>query len=120
MDERPNPPTDPEWAKSLKPGWQNERQDNFHHAAMEFLEPGEPDLICDIWTEISRNLAAELEAEGWPQLTPEQFAARREVIDYRVMERLRRRVDHIVEEQRNGRGVEALLPLPLQAAAVER
>ena len=30
VDERPNPPTDPEWAESLKPGWQRERQDNFH------------------------------------------------------------------------------------------
>ena len=30
---------------------------------MEFFAPGEPDLICDIWTEISRNLAAELESE---------------------------------------------------------
>ena len=89
VDERPNPPTDPEWVKSLKPGWQKERQANFHRAAMEFFKPGEPDLICDIWTEISRNLAAELEAEGWPQLTPAEFMARREVVDYRVMERLR-------------------------------
>ena len=69
MDERPNPPTDPEWVQSLKPGWQKERQENFHHGAMEGLRPGEPDLVCDIWTEISRNLAAELEAEGWPELT---------------------------------------------------
>jgi hypothetical protein len=37
-----------------------------HRAAME-RSPGEPDLICDIWTEINRNLAAELEAEGWPR-----------------------------------------------------
>jgi cation diffusion facilitator CzcD-associated flavoprotein CzcO len=99
VDERPNPPTDPDWAQSLKPGWQKERQENFHHAAMEALRPGEPDLVCDIWTEINRNLAAELEAEGWPQLTPEQFAARREAIDFRVMERLRRRVDEIVKDK---------------------
>ena len=66
VDERPNPPTDPQWVQSLQPGWQKQRQENFHHAAMEGLRPGEPDLVCDIWTEISRNLAAELEAEGWP------------------------------------------------------
>jgi cyclohexanone monooxygenase len=107
VDERPNPPTDPEWAQSLKPGWQKARQENFHHAAMEGLRPGEPDLICDIWTEISRNLAAELEAEGWPQLTPEQLAARRETIDYRVMERLRRRVEEIVQDKETA---EALKP----------
>ncbi|HMK87838.1 MAG TPA: NAD(P)/FAD-dependent oxidoreductase [Steroidobacteraceae bacterium] len=96
VDERPNPLTDPEWVKTLKPGWQKERQANFHHAAIEFLKPGEPDLVCDLWTEINRNLAAEFEAEGWPTLTPAQFAARREVVDYRVMERLRRRVEEIV------------------------
>jgi cation diffusion facilitator CzcD-associated flavoprotein CzcO len=107
VDERPNPPTDPEWVQSLQPGWQKERQENFHHAAIEGLRPGEPDLICDIWTEISRNLAAELEAEGWPQLTPEQIAARREAIDYGVMERLRRRVDEVVNDKETA---EALKP----------
>ena len=30
VDERGNTPTDPEWAKSLQPGWQEERQRNFH------------------------------------------------------------------------------------------
>ncbi|MDE2301431.1 MAG: NAD(P)/FAD-dependent oxidoreductase, partial [Sphingomonadales bacterium] len=99
VDERPNPPTDPEWMKSLKPGWQAERQANFQRAAMEAFAPGEPDLICDIWTEIARNMAAELEAAGWPELTLEQFVAKREVIDYQVMERLRRRVDSIVTDR---------------------
>jgi len=98
VDERPNPPTDPEWLKTLKPGWQKERQANFHKAAMEMLGPGEPDLICDIWTEIARNLQAELEAEGWPQLSLEELMARREVVDYRVMERLRKRVEELVED----------------------
>jgi cation diffusion facilitator CzcD-associated flavoprotein CzcO len=107
VDERPNPPTDPEWQKTLQPGWQKDRQANFHHAAMEFLRPGEPDLICDIWTEIARNLAAELASEGWPVLTPAQFGARREVVDYRVMERLRHRVEEFVEDKETA---EALKP----------
>ncbi|MFT3964698.1 MAG: NAD(P)/FAD-dependent oxidoreductase [Sphingobium sp.] len=99
VDKRANQATDPEWVKSLKPGWQAERQANFHRAAMEMFRPGEPDLICDIWTEISRNLAAELEAEGWPQLSPDEFMKRREVVDYQVMERLRARVDSLVEDR---------------------
>lgn len=107
VDERPNPPTNAEWVKSLPPGWQKERQANFHRAAMEFLKPGEADLVCDIWTEITRNLAAELAAEGWPQLTPAQFMARREVVDYRVMERLRSRVEQIVKDKQ---AAEALKP----------
>jgi cyclohexanone monooxygenase len=107
VDERPNPGTDPEWVKSLEAGWQKERQTNFHRAAMEGLRPGEPDLICDIWTEISRNLAAQFEAEGWPQLGLEEFLARRERMDYRVMERLRQRVEQLVEDKKTA---EALKP----------
>ncbi len=30
VDLRGNKPTDPQWAASLKPGWQRERQDNFN------------------------------------------------------------------------------------------
>jgi cation diffusion facilitator CzcD-associated flavoprotein CzcO len=98
VDERANLATDPEWVKTLKPGWQKERQANFHRAAMEAFMPGEPDMVCDIWTEISRNLAAELAAEGWPQLSFEQFMARRENVDYRVMERLRQRAATLVND----------------------
>ena len=98
VDERPNPPTDRQWVESLHPGWQKERQANFHRAAMEAFLPGEPDLVCDIWTEIARNFAAELEAEGWPELSMEEYVARREVVDYRVMERLRRRVEALVKD----------------------
>ncbi len=99
VDERPNPPTDNDWVKSLKAGWQDERRANFQRGAVEFLKPGEPDLVCDIWTEINRNLAAELEAEGWPQLSPQQFMARREAVDFRVMERLRQRVEQLVADK---------------------
>jgi cyclohexanone monooxygenase len=107
VDERPNPPTDPEWAASLEPGWQRARQDNFHRAAMEFFQPGEPDLICDIWTEIARNLQEELAVEGYPELSFEEFMARREVMDYRVMERMRQRVESIVTDNETA---EALKP----------
>lgn len=99
VDIRRNPPTDPDWAKSLEPGWQEQRIANFQHAAVEGqLAPGEPDLVEDFWTEISRNMAAEFEAEGWPELTLEQFMERREMMDFRVMERLRRRVESIIED----------------------
>ncbi|MEG3143617.1 NAD(P)/FAD-dependent oxidoreductase [Sphingomonas sp. RT2P30] len=98
VDARDNRPTDPDWFRSQEPGWQEKRIRNFHHAAMERLAPGEPDLVQDIWTEISRNVAAELEAEGWPEHTMEDYVARREVIDYRVMERLRQRCEELVDD----------------------
>jgi cation diffusion facilitator CzcD-associated flavoprotein CzcO len=98
VDERPNPPTDLEWAKGLKPGWQAERRANFHRYAMEVPQPGEADQICDIWTEINRNLAARLAEKADPNLTMEQFMEEREKVDYAVMERLRTRVADIVQD----------------------
>lgn len=100
VDARPNPPTDPDWCNSLEPGWQQERQANFHRAAMEStVLPGEPDLICDFWTEVARNMSAEIEAEGWPQLTPEQFMERRSQMEHRVMERMRQRVENLIDDE---------------------
>lgn len=98
VDERHNTPTDQSWVATLKPGWQRERQINFHHAAIDGLTPGEQDRICDIWTEINRNLTAEFNETGWPQ-SPEEFLAKREDMDFRVMERLRARVDAVVKDK---------------------
>jgi cyclohexanone monooxygenase len=97
VDERPNPPTDAEWMKSLQPGWQKERQANFHRGAQEVYQPGEQDLICDIWTEINRNLSTELAAAGKP-VSMEEFMAKRDEMDFRVMERLRARCDELVKD----------------------
>lgn len=97
VDERPNPPTDPDWAASLQSGWQKERIANFHRGAQEVFQPGEQDLICDIWTEINRNLSAELAAAGQP-VSMAEFMAKREEMDFRVMERLRARCDELVAD----------------------
>jgi cyclohexanone monooxygenase len=100
IDARGQKQTDPEWVKSLEPGWQKERQRNFHAAAYEAFPPGMPDLVCDNWTEISRNLQASLDAtNGWAALAdPAKFMELREIEDYKVMERLRQRVDTIVTD----------------------
>jgi cation diffusion facilitator CzcD-associated flavoprotein CzcO len=98
VDERPNPPTDPEWAASLKPGWQAARQENFLRAANEILPLDQPDLICDFWTEINRNINAELKAEGKTEHDIAAFWARREMMDFQVMERVRKRCDEIVKD----------------------
>ncbi|WP_067693838.1 flavin-containing monooxygenase [Nocardia jejuensis] len=97
--DRGNVPTDPEWAASLRPGWTRERKRNFHTAAFEAFAPGQPDLICDGWTEVSRNLEAHLSATGgWATLTPEKFMELREIEDYKAMERVRARVDEVVSD----------------------
>lgn len=99
INERGNVPTDPEWVKTLQPGWQLERRRNFHTAAFEAFAPGQPDLVCDGWTEVSRNVQAYLdETNSWAEVTPEKFMEIREIQDYRAMERVRQRVDAIVAD----------------------
>jgi cation diffusion facilitator CzcD-associated flavoprotein CzcO len=97
VDARPNPATDPDWVASLEPGWQKARQANFHRGAQEIYQPGEVDQICDIWTEINRNLSTELAAAG-KEVSMEEFMAKREEMDFRVMERLRGRCDAMVSD----------------------
>ncbi|WP_292988923.1 NAD(P)/FAD-dependent oxidoreductase [Mycobacterium sp.] len=100
VDVRNNTPTDPEWVKTLRPGWQKERQRNFHSWTFEGMALGQPDLVCDFWTELGRNTAARVLALDDPaSLSPEQFMAIREQEDYKVMERLRRRVESIVSHE---------------------
>ncbi len=99
VDKRPNPPTDPEWVKSLRPGWQKLRKAHFNRVAVERFGRGEVDQICDIWTEVNRNVAAKLEAQGWPDLSFQEYMAVREVEDFLVMERMRRRVEDIVKDK---------------------
>ena len=54
VDLRGNSPTDPEWAETLKPGWQRERRENFNDILLGV--PVEEDLVNDGWTEIFRDL----------------------------------------------------------------
>jgi len=100
VDERGNPPTDSRWAKSLQPGWQEERKRNFHSwSPFQGVVFGEPDLVCDFWTELGRNTTARIAASPDPtSLTIEQIMAIREEEDYKVMERLRRRVAELVDD----------------------
>ena len=109
VDARSNPPTDPEWAASLQPGWQAERKRNFHNwSPFVGVVFGEPDLVCDFWTELGRNLTARIAASEDPaSVTIEQIMAFREEEDYKIMERLRRRVAEIVEDPETA---EALKP----------
>ncbi|ORB62762.1 flavin-containing monooxygenase [Mycolicibacterium tusciae] len=100
VDTRTNPATDPDWAASLQPGWQEERKRNFHNwSPFVGVVFGEPDLVCDFWTELGRNLTARIAGSDDPaSVTIEQIMAFREEEDYKIMERLRRLVDEIVDD----------------------
>lgn len=99
VDARDNHETDPQWAQSLEPGWHQRYLRNFQHGLWEGLARDEPDLICDIWTEINRNIRHEAEGAGWPERTFEELMALRSEHDHRTMERLRRRVDQLVQDR---------------------
>ncbi|MFD6108358.1 flavin-containing monooxygenase, partial [Nocardia salmonicida] len=97
--ERGNVPTDPAWAQTLQPGWQEELRRNFHTGAFEAYGPGQNDLVCDGWTEVSRNVRDHLDRTGgWADLTPEKFMELRELLDYQAMQRVRDRVDAVVTD----------------------
>ncbi|BBX08239.1 flavin-containing monooxygenase [Mycolicibacterium aichiense] len=100
VDARTNPPTDPAWAATLQPGWQEERKRNFHNwSPFVGVVFGEPDLVCDFWTELGRNLTARIAASEDPaSVSIEQIMAFREEEDFKIMERLRRLVAEIVED----------------------
>ncbi|MEB3061814.1 flavin-containing monooxygenase [[Mycobacterium] zoologicum] len=109
VDFRGNEPTDPQWAASLQPGWQAERKRNFHRwSPFEGVVFDAPDMVCDFWTELGRNLTARIGASPDPTaLGVEEIMAMREEEDYKIMERLRRRITDIVEDPQTA---EALKP----------
>jgi len=95
VDLRVNKPTDPEWAKSLKPGWQRERRENF--GALASGQPVEVDLVDDAWTDIFRNVVTAPKGASKPK-TREERAAVLELADFRQMNRIRQRVADTVAD----------------------
>jgi cyclohexanone monooxygenase len=89
-DPRDNRPTDPEWAKSLQPGWQKHRIENFNNIISGIPEP--EDLVADGWTDILSTIGF-LDDEGGPP-DPEAMA----LAELAKMEKSRRRIDTIVKD----------------------
>lgn len=89
VDARHNQPTDPAWAESLTPGWQQRRMDNFN--ALVSGGVADEDLVADGWTEILGGVGVELLAQG-------DALARIQMNDFKRMERIRARVDTIVAD----------------------
>ena len=105
VDVRGNAPTDPEWAKSLKPGWQRARRDNF--CDMVAGRPVEKDLVNDGWTAIFRDLDTIMPKEGESDVSAEEASELAEIADFRKMIGIRDRVDNLVDDQETA---EALKP----------
>ncbi len=100
VDVRANRPTDPDWARSLRPGWQRERMTNF--TAIMAGSYWEVDMVDDGWTDIAKHM---LPAPGQPPETIDPAALQRS--EMLKMARARQRVESIVKDKATA---EALKP----------
>jgi cation diffusion facilitator CzcD-associated flavoprotein CzcO len=97
VDERGNKPTDPEWVKTLKPGWQAYRNNNFCGILSGI--PVEEDLVSDKWTSLFKKLSQLLAGKDNSALSSEEMAMMSEIADYQKMNEIRGRVESIVSDR---------------------
>jgi cation diffusion facilitator CzcD-associated flavoprotein CzcO len=105
IDVRDNRPTDPEWAANLKPGWQQERMDNFN--TLVSGGHAEVDLVSDGWTDIIRNLGLVASRRAAADKGVANPAELLQLADFQKMESIRARVDQVVKDPKTA---EALKP----------
>ncbi len=89
---RNNSPTDPAWAASLQPGWQQARMENFTAQMAGHL--AEEDMVGDGWTVLVRAIRQKLAAGAAPE-----FGALLAQADMEQMVRVRERIDSIVQDR---------------------
>ena len=97
IDVRDNKATDPDWEKSLEPGWQKKRMDNFNILVSGGYQP--EDLVQDGWTDIIRNLLYIASKQDGKQLSAAELEEIGELADFKKMEAIRARVDEIVADE---------------------
>ena len=105
VDERGNKPTDPEWVRTLKPGWQDYRNTNFCSILAGL--PVEEDLVGDKWTSLFKKLSELLTGKEDSNLSDEGMAIMSEIADYQKMNEIRDRVSLTVTDPETA---EALKP----------
>jgi len=91
VDYRGNKPTDPDWVKSLTPGWQKRRMENFNILVSGGQQ--DEDMVGDGWTDVFRNLPGVLVDN-----MPKEIAEPAQLADYLKMESIRARIDSIVTD----------------------
>jgi len=104
VDERNNTPTNPEWAKTLKPGWQYYRNRNFT-ALLDGVRV-EGDEVGDKWTSPLKKLGDLLNSRS-SDLSGQEKALLAEIADFQKMNDIRARVSSTVSDPAT---VEALKP----------
>ena len=105
IDIRNNHEIDPDWFRTLEPGWQAEWLMNF-----TTLQTGgfvDEDLVKDGWTDISKRIRDKVMSGPNPEFTPEAFRRAYEDSDDEKMTEIRARVDALVQDEQTA---EALKP----------
>jgi cation diffusion facilitator CzcD-associated flavoprotein CzcO len=106
VGERLNKPTDPVWAASLEPGWQDRRMLNYSTLVLGGQQ--DEDMVDDGWTHATAELASVYggdKSDGGG--SAEEAAEAAERADLRYMEKIRARVDRMVTK---GEKAELLKP----------
>ena len=96
IDVRNNTPTDPDWAASLEPGWQQRRMDNFNILLSGGFQA--EDLVNDGWTDIIGNILLLARRKMEAGETVDDPAALMQLADFKKMEQVRARVDSVVAD----------------------
>jgi cation diffusion facilitator CzcD-associated flavoprotein CzcO len=95
---RGNSPTDPQWARDLRPGWQQQRMDNFN----ALISGGfvDVDLVNDGWTHIISDLrlTSHRHEIDLSKLPPQTLGKLLQLVDFQKMEIARQRVDEVVRD----------------------
>ena len=97
IDERNNRPTDKKWSNKLKPGWQQERMDNFNTLVSGGFQ--DEDLVNDGWTDIIRNLAMAFLHNTDGEMSHGKLIEMMENADYQKMEQIRARAQELVNDE---------------------
>ena len=101
IDVRNNQATDEAWFKSLEPGWQKKRMQNFNRLINGAER--EVDLVNDSWTSVGRVLMKN--PLDWSD--PVAAGTRFQMIDFEKMEEVRQRAGTLVENQDTAESLKA-------------
>jgi cyclohexanone monooxygenase len=100
VDVRANRPTDPEWADSLQPGWQQERMENF--ITIVSGAQTSTDLVADGWTALYERLTGKAVRPIADKLGRRLSAAEKaeilELLDFKKMDEIRDRIEQTVDD----------------------
>jgi len=94
-------PTNPEWVKTLTPGWQRNRMNNYTAVCGGIPMP--EDLVDHGWTKTMHSVMS----RATPDTTKEQIGWMMQMADFAYMEEVRHRVDEVVKDKATA---EALKP----------